>query len=159
MGRNINNFLSVFEKKIGFEVFLLSINFFLIGLGQNAQTKKKAINFKIYILLFSLFLIGSVIAVWDNTELLISVLIIMFTNLINFMSQSGEYGALANDIFMSGRGSVFCFVLAIIYGIPIGLLLKNLGLWENIYILGTSVIVYYLILLLFEIRFLLKGNV
>lgn len=159
MEENIQNFLSIFEKKVGFEVLLLSVSFLLIGLGQNTQTKKRAINFNIYILLFSLFLIGSVIAVWDDTQLLISVLIIMITNLINFMSQSGEYGALANDIFMSGRGSVFYLVLAVIYGIPTGLLLKHLGLWENVFILGISVIVYYLILLLFELKFMLEAKV
>lgn len=152
------NFLTIFEKKIGFEIFLLSISFFLIGLGQNTKTKKKPADYRIYIILFSLFTIGSVIAAWNNIQLLTSVLIIMLTNLISFISQSGEYGTSANDIFISGRGSVFCFVWAAIYGIPVGLLLKYFNVWENTVILGTTVIGYYSVLLLFEIRFWFKSR-
>ncbi|MBP2616018.1 hypothetical protein [Chryseobacterium jejuense] len=152
------NFLTVFEKKIEFEIFLLSVSFFLIGLGQNTKTKNDPANYRLYIILFSLFTIGSVIAVWNNIQLLTSVLIIMLTNLISFISQSGEYGISANDIFISGRGSVFCFVWAVIYGIPVGLLLKYFNLWENTLILGTAVIGYYVVLLLFEIKFLLKSK-
>ncbi|MGU3373952.1 hypothetical protein [Chryseobacterium sp. M5A1_1a] len=153
------NFLSLFEKKIGLEIFLLSINFFLIGLGQNTKAKKDFSNFKVYIIIFSLFSIGSVIAVWNDTQLLISVIVIMFTNLMSFMGQSGEYGATGNDIFMSGRGSVFCFVLAVMYGIPIGLILKHFNLGENVFILGYSIAGYYIILLFFEIRYLLKNKI
>ncbi|MGE8554414.1 MAG: hypothetical protein ACN6OB_10855 [Chryseobacterium jejuense] len=108
--------------------------------------------------MFSLFTIGSVIAAWNNIQLLTSVLIIMLTNLISFISQSGEYGTSANDIFISGRGSVFCFVWAAIYGIPVGLLLKYFNVWENTVILGTTVIGYYSVLLLFEIRFWFKSR-
>lgn len=153
-----STFLAVCEKKIGLEIFLLSVSFFLIGLGQNTKTKKDVANFRMYIVLFSLFTVGSVIAVWDNIQLLISVLIIMASNLVSFISQSGEYGASANDIFIRGRGSVFCFVLAVIYGIPVGLLLKHFNIWDNTFILGAAVIGYYVILLLFEIRFLLKSR-
>lgn len=152
------NFLTISEKKIGWEVFLLSASFFLIGLGQNTKTKKEAVNGKIYLVFFFLFTIGSAIVVRDNTQLLTSVLIIMLTNLISFISQSGEYGASANDIFVSGRGSVFCFVLVVIYGIPVGLLLKYFNIWENKFILGAAIIGYYMILLSFEIRFLLKSR-
>lgn len=155
---DLQSFLTVFEKKIGFEIFLLSISFFLIGLGQNTKTKKDPANYRVYILLFSLFTIGSVIAAWNHIQLLISVLIIMLTHLFSFISQSGEYGVSANDIFISGRGSIFCFVWAVIYGIPVGLLLKHFNVWENTVILGTAVIGYYSVLLLFEIRFWLKSR-
>lgn len=155
---DLQSFLTIFEKKIGFEVFLLSVSFFLIGLGQNTQKKTHTADKRIYLILFSLFTIGSVIAVWNNVQLLISVLIIMVTNLISFISQSGEYGASANDIFISGRGSIFCFVWAVIYGIPVGLLLKHFNVWENTVILGTAVIGYYSVLLLFEIRFWFKSR-
>lgn len=155
---DLQSFLTVFEKKIGFEIFLLSVSFFLIGLGQNTKTKKDPANYRVYIILFTLFTIGSVIAVWNNIQLLTSVLIIMLTNLVGFISKSGDYGTSANDIFISGRGSVFCFVWAAIYGIPVGLLLKHFNVWENNVILGTTVIGYYSVLLLFEIRFWFKSR-
>ncbi|MCS4302180.1 hypothetical protein [Chryseobacterium sp. BIGb0232] len=151
-------FLTVFEKKIGLEIFLLSVSFFLIGLGQNTKRKKDAADFKVYVVLFSLFTIGSVIAVGDNIQLLLSVLIIMVSNFVGFISRSGEYGVTANDIFISGRGAVFCFVLAVIYGIPVGLMLKHFNISGNTVILGAAVIGYYVILLFFEIRFLLKSR-
>ncbi|WP_336959692.1 hypothetical protein [Chryseobacterium contaminans] len=83
---DLQSFLTIFEKKIGFEIFLLSVGFFLIGLGQNTKTKKDRADKKVYILLFSLFTIGSVIAAWDNIQLLLSVLIIMLTHLIGFIA-------------------------------------------------------------------------
>lgn len=149
-----NYFFSVVEKKIGVEVFLLSISFILIGLGQNS--KKKSIDFKTYIGIFILLSLVLILGLWNDIQLLASGLIILISNLLSFLSQSNEYGASANDIFISGRGSVFCFVLAVIYGIPIGLLLKHFNLVESITAIGYSIIGYYAILLFFEIRFLLK---
>lgn len=149
-----NYFFSVVEKKIGVEIFLLSISFILIGLGQNS--KKKSIDFKTYIGIFILLSVVLILGLWNDIQLLTSGLIILISNLLSFLSHSNEYGASANDIFISGRGSVFCFVLAVIYGIPIGLLLKHFNLVESITAIGYSIIGYYAILLFFEIRFLLK---
>lgn len=151
-----NYFFSIFEKKIGLEVFLLCINFILTGLGQNS--KKKSSDFNIYIGIFIILSIASILGSWDNKQILISVLIILISNLLSFLSQSNDYGTSANDIFMSGRGSVFCFVLAVLYGIPIGLILKHFNLWQNITAIGYTIIGYYTILLFFEIRYSLSNK-
>lgn len=149
-----NFFFSVVEKKIGVEIFLLSISFILIGLWQNS--KKKSTDFKTYIGIFILLSLVLILGLWNDIQLLTSGLIILISNLLSFLSQCNEYGASANDIFISGRGSVFCFVLAVIYGIPTGLILKHFDLWGNIKIIGYSIIGYYFILLVLELRYIIK---
>lgn len=150
-----NYFFSVLDKKIGMEVLLLSISFILVGLGHNSQ--KKSIDSKTYIGVFILLFSVVIIGLWTDIQLLASSLIILMFNLLSFLSQSNEYGASANDIFISGRGSVFCFVLAVIYGVPMGLLLKYFNFEESIKAIGYSIMGYYVILLFFEIRFLFRN--
>ena len=151
-------FFSIFEKKMGIEVLLLTINFLLIGLGQNSKKDKKNSNTSFFMIVFVLFYTFLIIYAWHNPELLVSIIILIISNLISFYTQSGEYGTNANDLFINGRGSVFCFALAIIYAVPLGLFLKHFNLVNNISVIGYSVVGYYLILLFFEVIFLIKSK-
>ena len=155
---NPTYFFSIFDKKIGVEVLLLTINFLLIGLGQNSKKDKKNSNTSFFMIVFVLFYTFLIIYAWHNPELLVSIIILIISNLISFYTQSGEYGTNANDLFINGRGSVFCFALAIIYAVPLGLFLKHFNLVNNISVIGYSVVGYYLILLFFEVIFLIKSK-
>ena len=155
---NPTYFFSIFDKKIGVEVLLLTINFLLIGLGQNSKKDKKNSNTSFFMIVFVLFYTFLIIYSWHNPELLVSIIILLISNLISFYTQSGEYGTNANDLFINGRGSVFCFALAIIYAVPLGLFLKHFNLVNNISVIGYSVVGYYLILLFFEVIFLIKSK-
>ena len=73
-----NYFFSVVEKKIGVEIFLLSISFILIGLGQNS--KKKSTDFKTYIGIFILLSLVLILGLWNDIQLLTSGLIILISN-------------------------------------------------------------------------------
>ena len=143
---NPTYFFSIFDKKIGVEVLLLTINFLLIGLGQNSKKDKKNSNTSFFMIVFVLFYTFLIIYAWHIPELLASIIILIISNLISFYTQSGEYGTNANDLFINGRGSVFCFALAIIYAVPLGLFLKHFNLVNNISVIGYSVVGYYLIL-------------
>ncbi len=155
---NPTYFFSIFDKKIGVEVLLLTINFLLIGLGQNSKKDKKNSNTSFFMIVFVLFYTFLIIYAWHIPELLASIIILIISNLISFYTQSGEYGTNANDLFINGRGSVFCFALAIIYAVPLGLFLKHFNLVNNISVIGYSVVGYYLILLFFEVIFLIKSK-
>ena len=155
---NTTYFFSIFDKKIGVEVLLLTINFLLIGLGQNSKKDKKNSNTSFFMIVFVLFYTFLIIYAWHIPELLASIIILIISNLISFYTQSGEYGTNANDLFINGRGSVFCFALAIIYAVPLGLFLKHFNLVNNISVIGYSVVGYYLILLFFEVIFLIKSK-
>ncbi len=155
---NPTYFFSIFDKKIGVEVLLLTINFLLIGLGQNLKKDRKNLNISFFMIVFVLFYTFLIIYAWHNPELLVSIIILIISNLISFYTQSGEYGTNANDLFINGRGSVFCFALAIIYAVPLGLFLKHFNLVNNISVIGYSVVGYYLILLFFEVIFLIKSK-
>ena len=82
---------------------------------------------------------------------------LLISNLIAFYTKSGEYGANGNELFITGRGSIFCFVILAVYGIPIGLILKYFNLLNNISAIGYSIVGYYAILLFFEIKFIIKS--
>lgn len=150
-------FFSFFEKKIGIEVLLLTINFLLIGLGQNSKKDRKNLNTSFFMVVFILFYTFLIIYSWHNPELLVSIIILLISNLIAFYTKSGEYGANGNDLFITGRGSIFCFVILAVYGIPIGLILKYFNLLNNISAIGYSIVGYYAILLFFEIKFIIKS--
>ena len=151
-------FFSIFEKKIGIEVLLLTINFLLIGLGQNSTKDEKSSNTSFFMIVFVLFYTFLIIYAWHNPELLASIMILIISNLISFYTKSGEYGTNANDLFITGRGSIFCFVILVVYGIPIGLILKYFNLLNSISAIGYSIVGYYAILLFFEIKSLIKAN-
>ena len=155
---NPTYFFSIFDKKIGVEVLLLTINFLLIGLGQNSKKDKKNSNTSFFMIVFVLFYTFLIIYAWHIPELLASIIILIISNLISFYTQSAEYGTNANDLFINGRGSVFCFAFAIIYAVPLGLFLKHFNLVNNISVIGYSVVGYYLILLFFEVIFLIKSK-
>lgn len=150
-------FFSIFEKKMGIEVLLLTINFLLIGLGQNSKKDRKNLNTSFFMVVFILFYTFLIIYSWHNPELLVSIIILLISNLIAFYTKSGEYGANGNDLFITGRGSIFCFVILAVYGIPIGLILKYFNLLNNISAIGYSIVGYYAILLFFEIKFIIKS--
>ena len=150
-------FFSFFEKKIGIEVLLLTINFLLIGLGQNSKKDRKNLNTSFFMVVFILFYTFLIIYSWHNPELLVSIIILLISNLIAFYTKSGEYGANGNYLFITGRGSIFCFVILAVYGIPIGLILKYFNLLNNISAIGYSIVGYYAILLFFEIKFIIKS--
>lgn len=152
------NFFSIFEKKVGIEILLLTTNFLLIGLGQNLEKDKKNLDTTFFMIVFVLFYAFLIIYSWNYPDLLSSIIILMLSNFIAFYSKSAEYGTNGNDLFMSGRGSVFYFALLVVYGIPIGLILKYFNLLNSISAIGYSVIGYYSILLFFEIKFYIKDK-
>lgn len=151
------NFFDLFEKKIGLEIVLLLSIFFLVGFGQNFTNDKKLkespYQFLVPFVIISTFII---FFTRHSTQLLYSSIIILAGNLIDYITKSGEYGAAGNDLFMSGRGPVFCFALGVSYGIPTGLVLKHFNLWESPVAIGNAIIFYYIILLFFEAKYFLK---
>lgn len=156
-GSERQNFFDLFEKKIGLEIILLISIFFLVGLGQNFTNDKKVKESPfIFIIPFVIISIFIVFITRHNPQLLYSSIIILAGNLIDYLTKSGEYGIDGNDLFMSGRGWVFCFALAVIYGIPVGLFLQYVNLLESSRAVGNAVIVYYLILFYFEFKFFIK---
>lgn len=151
------NFFDLFDKKIGLEIVLLLSIFFLVGFGQNFTNDKKLkespYQFIVPFVIISTFII---FFTRHSTQLLYSSIIILAGNLIDYITKSGEYGPAGNDLFMSGRGLVFCFTLGVVYGIPIGLFLQYVDLWESSVAIGNAVILYYFILLYFEVKYMMN---
>ena len=89
---NPTYFFSIFDKKIGVEVLLLTINFLLIGLGQNSKKDKKNSNTSFFMIVFVLFYTFLIIYAWHIPELLVSIIILLISNLIAILSiVSSEY--------------------------------------------------------------------
>lgn len=145
-------FFEIIEKKILLEILLLTIGFFLIMIGD--LFKRNIREQLIFFGLFGIISIITFITCWNDTKILFSIVMILINHLVGFLSQTGDYGIEGNENMLQGKGSLFRFVMTVLYGIPIGLLIIKFNLHTDQFVVGYSIVIYYFILLFFELRIL-----
>ncbi len=149
-------FFHTLEKKLGLEVVMIIINLLLIGIGNN---QKKTDGKYLYFGLFAISSIVLIIASWGEITILISMIVLLINHFIGFLSQTGYYGIEEGEITTNGIGPIFRFILVGLYGIPISFLIMYTNNYENRFVVGYSVVVYYIILLMLEVRYFMKQNI
>jgi|GEM_PF-4208163 len=149
------DFLDMTESRVGAEVLFLAAGFFLVAIGSGKKTKQdKSVFWGIFVA----FLLLGFFITKDNGYGLISVAGIFTNHIIEYFTQTGDYGKDANDNFAKGRGGIFRFVLLVLYGLPIGFLFQYLGYDNNALMICAAIIGYYTILLLIELNNSLNRN-
>lgn len=149
----VSSFLDLAEERVGAEILFLVAGFFLVATGSGEQTKHdKRVFWGIFV---AFFVLGFFIT-RDNGFGLLSITGIFANQLVEYFSKTGDYGDEANENFVKGKGGIFRFVLVVLYGLPMGFLLKALGYGNSASMICASIIGYYLILLLIELNGILN---
>lgn len=149
------DFLDLAEERVGAEVLFLIAGFFLVATGAGEQTKQDK---RAFWGIFVAFLLLGFFITKDNGYGLLSVAGIFANYLVEYFSQTGDYGKEANTNFMKGKGGIFRFVLLVLYGLPVGFLLKALDYGNSASAICASIIGYYLILFFIELNNSLNRN-
>ncbi|UQB68874.1 hypothetical protein [Epilithonimonas zeae] len=149
------DFLDLAEERAGAEVIFLIAGFLLVGTASGKQTTREK---RVFWGIFILFLLIGLFITKDNWYGLISVFGIFANHLVEYFSQTGDYGDEAGDNFMKGKGGIFKFVLLVLYGLPVGFLLSALDSGNNALAICASIIGYYLILFFIELNNSLNRN-
>lgn len=149
------DFLDMAEARVGVEVLFLSAGFFLVATVAGVQTKQAK---RAFWGIFVAFLLLGFFITKDNGYGLLSVAGVFTNYLVEYFSQTGDFGEEASDNFTRGKGGIFRFVLLVLYGLPIGFLFQYLGYGNNAFMICAGIIGYYIILLLIELNNALNRN-